>query len=154
MEQMKAGILGACMLGTAVGICTLLKPDRALEGQLRFLLKLVLVISLAVPLLQLRLPENAFLLPDTAAQEESNSAVFAETLLNEAERQTEAALREQLAAAGISCALLSVTLHRAEDGRIDCNEVRAACSDPAGAETVLQEALGEEVHICVEEAIP
>ena len=153
MEQMKAAILGACMLGIAVGICTLFKPDKALESQLRFVLKLVLVISLAVPLLQLRLPENAFLPSDTS-QQETYSEAFADNLLEEAERQTEAALQEQLAAAGISCTALSVTLHRTEDGRIDCNEVRAACNDPAGAETVLREALGKEVSICVEEALP
>lgn len=147
MEQMKAGILSVCMLSTAVGIVSLLKPDHTLGRQLRFLLSLLLVIGIAVPLLQIRLPDGVLTESSLAVQRESHQAEFDDSILQETQSRVDSALQERLAAAGISCSELRTVLHRREDGCIYCSEVHAACSDPDSAAAVLRDALGEEVEI-------
>ena len=154
MEQMKAGILSVCMLGTAVGIISLLRPGQTLERQIRFLLSLLLVIGITVPLLQIRLPDAAFSGNAYAAQQAENQEAFDRQLLQETEQQVEAALQERLAAAGIFCTELTAVLHREENGCIYCSEVQAVCSDPEAACAVLRDALGEEVVIHAAELAP
>ena len=154
MERLRAGILSICMLSTAVAVCTLLRPEQALGKQLRFLLSLLLIIGLAVPLLQIRLPEEAFSESAFALQQAENRAAFEDRILQETQARTEAALRERLTAAGITCTALTAVLHRTEDGCIYCSEVQAACSKPERAAAVLREALGEEAEIIAGEMVP
>ena len=153
MEQMRAGILSICMLSTAIGICSLLRPEQTLGRQLRFLLSMLLLIGLAVPLLQLRLPASAFSGEAFLQQQEEHREAFEERLLLETQKQTETALRERLSAEGITCTMLSVTLHRAEDGSIYCSEVQLSCNAPERAAALLRTLLGEEVSICAGEMV-
>lgn len=151
MEQLRASVTGVCMLSAAVGICTLILPGKALERQVRFLLSVLFLISIAVPLTQMELPDvSAAAVPQTQAQE---YAALDDAVLRETQTRTEAALRERLTAADIRCEALSAALYMGEDRCIYCSEVQAVCSDPDRAAAILREALGEEVSIRVAEAV-
>lgn len=148
MEQLRASVTGVCMLSAAVGICTLLRPGKELERQVRFLISVLFLLSIIVPLTQMELP--AWTAEETV--QAADSTAFESALLRETQTRTEDALRERLTEAGISCEALSVTLYMGEDRCIYCSEVQAVCSEPDSVYTVLREALGEEAVIRVTEA--
>ncbi len=155
MEYLRSSVLGACLFSAVVGICTLIRPSRALERQVRLLLSLLFVISLAAPLTQMELPASLEALCEQQAQAHAIDVdeAFTAQLLTETQKQTEAALRERFAQAGITCTDLSVALYIDEDDCIHCKEVRAVCDDFAGGCALLKETLGEEVTICVTEIL-
>ena len=155
MEQLRASVLGACMLSAAVGMVSILQPGKRLDRQIRFLISLLFVISLASPFLRMDepgLPELPAVQGDSA-QTAALENTFEEQLLAETKRLGETALRERLAAAGIGCTALEAQVHIDGDGRIYFSEVTAECDQLAAACAVLQEALGEEVSIHVTEVL-
>lgn len=155
MEYLRSSVLGACLFSAVVGICTLIRPSRALERQVRLLLSLLFVISLAAPLTRMELPESWEALCEQQVQTQAVDvdAAFTAQLLTETQQQTETALRKQFAQAGIICTELSVILYIDEKDCIHCKEVRAVCDDFAGGCALLKEMLGEEVTICVTEIL-
>lgn len=154
MEQMRAAVLSACMLSAAVGICSLIRPGKALERQIRFVISLLFVISLTVPLTQMEVPpELEVLAEERAVYQEGLDAGLKEALLAETKRRTEEALTEQLAAAGITCTKMEAILYIDETGCIYCSDISAECSDFAGACAILEAILGEGVNICVTEVL-
>ncbi|MDE5565320.1 MAG: hypothetical protein K2I93_09200 [Oscillospiraceae bacterium] len=155
MEYLRSSVLGACLFSAVVGICTLIRPSRALERQVRLLLSLLFVISLAAPLTQMELPESLEALCEqhTQAHAVDVDKAFTTQLLTETQQQTEAVPRERFTQAGITCTELSVTLYIDENDCIHCKEVHAVCDDFAGGCALLEELLGEEVTICVTEIL-
>ncbi len=155
MERLREAVLGACMLSTAVGIVSLIRPSRLLDRQIRFLISLLFVICLTVPFVQMDVPDlPEFLSGDHSAEpSEALQNALDTQLTAEAARRAEAVLKEQLTQAGITCTSLHAGVHIAEDGSIYISEVSAECSDLASACRVLEELLGKEVTICVTEAL-
>lgn len=155
MEQLRTSVLSICMLSAAVGICSLLKPGKALERQIRFLISVMFVISLAAPLLQIEIPHelSVFCEEQMQVRESEFTAEMDARVLSEAKLRIEQALTEQLAAAGITCTKIEATLYIDSEGCIYCSDIDAECSDFAGACAVLEAALGEGVNISVTEVL-
>ena len=155
MEGLRSAVLGACMLSTAVGIVTMLRPKGTMTRQIRFLLSVLFVLSLAVPLLHLELPDTLDVIETAPARaaEETADAALRQTVLTEARQRTAAALVALLEGAGIRCDRLEADVYIGADDRIYCSEVRAECADMAAACRLLREALGEEVTLYVTEVI-
>ncbi len=155
MEQMKTAVLSACMLSAAVGIISLIRPGKALERQIRFLVSILFVICLAAPVMQIEFPSDLGVFAEEQAQqhEEMLTAGMEEQLLKEVTHCTEQALIEKLASEGISCTKMKATLYIDEEECIYCSDIEAECDDFAGACAVLEEVLGEEVNIRVTEVL-
>ena len=47
-----------CFVSTAAGMLSLLSPGKALARQMRFLLSLLMALSLAIPLTEITLPDD------------------------------------------------------------------------------------------------
>jgi hypothetical protein len=156
MESLKNVVAGACMLSMAVGICSLIRPSRLLERQVRFLISLLFVASFTAPLLQMDFSGSLSELSSALRTEQTAGLEDAveESLLSETRSRAEEALRELLSEAGISVSELSVTVHIDESDSIYLSEVNVTCGDYQKTCEVLQEALGEEVTIRVTEIIP
>ena len=90
----------ACFVSAAAGMLSLLLPGKSLARQMKFLLSLMMALSLSVPLLHTELPADLETLTQmqTQAQEEQ---LYAE-IAAETERKLEAVLREKLEEAGIT----------------------------------------------------
>lgn len=155
MEQMRASVLSACMLSAAVGICSLIRPGKALERQIRFLISVLFVISLAAPLMQITVPPDLGIMAEERSQayEAALTAELEEAILAETKLQTERALIAQLTGAGITCTKLEASLYIDEEGCIYCTDIRAECNDFAGACAVLEAVMGEGVNIVVTEVL-
>lgn len=153
MEYLRSSVLGACLFSTVVGICTMIRPSRALERQVRLLLSLLFVISLAAPLTQMDISLSLEALCEQQTNTIDVDEAFTAQLLQETQHQTEIALMEQFEQADITCTEISVTLYIDENECIHCKEVCAVCDDFAGGCALLEEILGEEVTICVTEIL-
>ncbi len=153
MEQLKTIITAACMLSIAVGLCHVLKPNKLFEQQVRFLISLLFVISLAAPLLQIDWqirPSELAEMQDNAYTEQLTEEA-ANIVLHETETQAEAALQRMLAEKGIACSELTASAHIDEEQRIYISEVSAVCSHVQQTCEILRENLGEEVTLHVAE---
>lgn len=152
---MKASILSACMLSAAVGIVSLLRPGKTLERQIRLLLSVLFVISLAAPLAQIEVPpELPVLAEEQLRQREAElTAEMNERVLAETKPRVEQALKDLLGAEGITCTKMEAELYIDGEGCIYCSDIRAECSDFAKACAILTEAAGEGVNICVTEIL-
>lgn len=152
---MKASILSACMLSAAVGICSLLRPGKMLERQIRLLLSVLFVISLASPLMQIEVPPELTVLAEERLRQREATlrSEMDARVLAEAKPRVEQALTELLAAEGITCTKMEAELYIDEEGCIYCSDIRTECSDFAGACAVLRAAAGEGVNICVTEIL-
>ncbi len=155
MEQIRTVILGACMLSIAVALCNMIRPSRIFERQVRFLISLLLVISITTPFLQIDYADALEALTETA--EPPETAVLEETLeaqlLEETALCSEAAVRSLLSQAGIACTEADVIVHIGDTGSIYISEVSVTCSDFRGASEILRENLGEEVILHVSEVV-
>ncbi|MDE5769487.1 MAG: hypothetical protein K2H29_01115 [Oscillospiraceae bacterium] len=140
LESLKTAVISVCMLSIAVAVCTLILPDTALAKQVRFLISLLLIISLAVPLADLDFPVSM----QEIQQERSQETAQAVT-----ESCLESALLALLEQEQIVCEELHVTVHIDEMNRISIREVNVLCNDFQKACRVLEQALGEEAEIHV-----
>ncbi len=141
----------ACFVSAAAGMLSLLLPGKSLARQMKFLLSLMMALSLSVPLLHTELPADLETLTQmqTQAQEEQ---LYAE-IAAETERKLEAVLREKLEEAGITVTELEVTVHRDAANCIHFSRVSTVCDDFAGANRLLRELTGEEGEIVVTEIL-
>lgn len=155
MEHLRTVILGACMLSIAVALCNMIRPSRLFERQVRFLISLLFVISLAAPFLQmdyqaaLDLMAQAADPPETAALEETMEA----QLLEETALCSEAAVRALLEQEGIACTETDVKVHIDESDSIYISEVSVMCDNLQRASEILRENLGEEVILHVSQVV-
>ncbi|MDE6729509.1 MAG: hypothetical protein K2J71_01875 [Oscillospiraceae bacterium] len=142
LESLKSAVISVCMLSIAVAICTLILPDTTLTKQVRFLISLLFIISLAVPLADLEFPVSM----QEIQQEQSQETAQAVT-----ELYLKNALLALLEQEQIVCEELEVTVHIDESGSISIREVEvnALCDDFQKACRVLEQALGEEAEIHV-----
>lgn len=154
-DTIRSAAAAACMVSAGAGLLSLLTPGKALARQMRFLLSLLLAVSLAVPLLHMELPADLETLLQVETEE--RAAQLEAELREELEAQTAARLRsvlmQKLSDAGISCTELEVTLHSDADGCIHISRVTAVCDDFAGANRLLRTLLGEEGEIVVTEIV-
>ncbi len=144
IETLKSSVLSVCLLSISVALCTLLCPNAGLMKQVRFLISLLFLISLAVPLTDLTPPEDLTQIQNQQAQESAIAVT---------KQCAEQALYQLLEDSQIHCTDLCVTVHIDENQRIIINKVSAVCDDFQNACRVLHEALGEEAEICVTEII-
>lgn len=144
IESLKASVISVCLLSISVAVCTLICPDAVLAKQVRFLISLLFIISLAVPLTNLEFPVSM----TEIQQERSQESVTAVT-----QKYAEEALYLLLTQEGISCSELHVTVHIDENQSISISEVNAVCDDFQKACRVLEQALGEEAEIHVTEIL-
>lgn len=144
LETLKSSVLSVCMLSTAVAICMLICPDTALEKQVKFLISLLFMISLAVPLMQLEFPESLEEMQQTQAETSALSLT---------QSCAEEALQLLLAQEGITCTELHVSVHIADDQSISITEVSAVCDDYQNACRVLENALEEGTALYVTEIL-
>lgn len=140
-----------CFVSTAAGMLSLLSPGKALARQMRFLISLLMALSLAVPLLHMELPADLETLVQTDAQEAAEELY--RRLETETAERLRAALMQQLAEAGIGCTELTVTVHRDAENCIHISSVRAVCDDFAGASRLLHALTGGEGEIVVTEIL-
>lgn len=156
MEQLKSVLTAACMLSLAIGLCNVIKPSRIFEKQVRFLISLLFVIGLASPLLQIDWQSSPLALAEDlqASQAEKLTQELQTQLLEETAVRTENALLEVLAADGVSCSELDVSVHIDDAQCIYISEVSVVCSDAEKANNILQASFGEEVTVHVTEMVP
>lgn len=142
LESLRIAVISVCMLSIAVSVCTLILPDTALAKQVRFLISLLLIISLAVPLTDLEFPVSL----QEIQQERSQETALAVT-----ETCLEDALIALLEENQIICEKLHVSVHIDETHCISIREVsvQVQYSDFEKACLVLEQALGEEAEIHV-----
>ena len=154
-DSVRSAVLAACMVSAGAGLLSLLSPGKALARQMKFLLSLLLAVSLAVPVLHMELPGDLETL--LRIESEERTVELEAQLWTEMEAQTSAKLRsallEQLAGNGIHCTELDVTLHRDAENCIHISKVTAVCDNFAAANRLLRELLGEEGEIVVTEII-
>ena len=140
IENLKSAVLSVCMISICVAVCTLICPDTVLTKQVRFLISLLFIISLAVPLTDIEFPESLVQIQEQKAQESAVSVT---------KECAERALLLLLSQADISCTELHVTVHIDEHQRISITEVSAVCDDYQNTCRILHEAVGEgaELHV-------
>ncbi len=153
MEQLRTIITTACLLSIAVGLCSLLRPGRQFDKQLRFLISLLFVIGIAAPFLQIdwRMPPSAFAQIRQSEQTQMLAEETEQLILEETARKTESTLHAFLTENGIACSDLHVSIHIDETKRISISEVSTECSDRQRAYELLRTQLGEEVTLHVSE---
>ncbi|MDE6004469.1 MAG: hypothetical protein K2G88_03690 [Oscillospiraceae bacterium] len=144
IESLKISVISVCMLSIAVAVCTLVCPNAVLAKQVRFLIALLFVISLAVSLTNLEFPVSLVEIQQERSQESAQAVT---------EKYAEQALYLLLTQEEISCSELHVTVHIDENQSIFISEVSAVCDDFQKACHVLKQALGEEVEIHVTEIL-
>ena len=140
-----------CFVSTAAGMLSLLSPGKALARQIRFLLSLLMALSLAVPLTEITLPSDLETLVQTDAQE-TEERLYAQ-IEAETAQKLQAVLMQKLAEAGIACTELTVSVHRDDADCIHISNVTAVCDDFAGANRILHELTGGEGEIVVTEIL-
>lgn len=153
MEQLRTIITTACLLSIAVGLCSLLRPARQFDKQLRFLISLLFVIGIAAPFLRIdwRMPPSAFAQVQQSEQTQTLSEETEQLILTQTEQKTESTLQAFLTENGIVCSDLHVAVHIDETKRIYISEVSTECSDRQRACELLRTQLGEEVTLHVSE---
>lgn len=153
MEQVRTIIVTACMLSIAVGICSILRPSKAFDRQVQFLISLLFVIGIAEPLLRTdwRMPPVGVIDVQMQEQSENLTTEAQNLILAETASQCESALYDLLTQQGITCEEMDVSVHIDEEACIYISEVSAVCSDAEASQAVLREKLGEEVTIHVTE---
>lgn len=144
LESLKTSIIAVCMLSIAVAVCTLVCPNAVLAKQVKFLISLLFIISLAVPLTNLEFPVDLLEIQQERSQESAQAVT---------QKYAEEALYLLLTQEEISCSELQVTVHIDENQSISISEVNAVCDDFQKACRVLEQALGEEVEIHVTEIL-
>ncbi|MBR2087257.1 MAG: hypothetical protein IJ906_09005 [Oscillospiraceae bacterium] len=140
-----------CFVSTAAGMLSLLSPGKALARQMRFLLSLLMALSLAIPLTEITLPDDLETLVQTDARETQERLY--EEIEAETARKLRAVLMQKLAEEGISCTSLEVSVHRDDADCIHISNVTAVCDDFAGANRILHELTGGEGEIVVTEIL-
>ncbi len=156
MEQWNTVVIGACMLSIAIAIFHMIRPDQTFTRQIRFLVSLLFITSLAAPVLHLTTEAAGW-----NAHAEITENPHANDLSKEMERQiltqTEdyaaQALTALLEDAGISCTEMDVTVHIDDMDSIYISEVSTVCGDYQNACRILQEQLGEDVTLSVTEIL-
>ena len=140
-----------CFVSAAAGMLSLLSPGKTLARQMRFLLSLVMALSIAVPLMDLTLPCDLETLVQADAQE-AEEQLYAQIEAETAQR-LQSALTEKLAEAGIGCTEIAVAVHRDAENCIHISSVTAVCDDLAGANRILRELTGGEGEVVVTEIL-
>ena len=140
-----------CFVSTAAGMLSLLSPGKALARQMRFLLSLLMALSLAIPLTEITLPDDLETLVQTDARETQERLY--EEIEAETARKLRAVLMQKLAEEGISCTSLEVSVHRDDADCIHISRVAAVCDDFADANRILHELTGGEGEIVVTEIL-
>ncbi|MDE5737823.1 MAG: hypothetical protein K2H93_05595 [Oscillospiraceae bacterium] len=144
LENLKISVISVCMLSIAIAVCTLVCSNAVLAKQVRFLIALLFIISLAVPLTNLKFPVSMIEIQQERSQESAKAVT---------QKYVEEALYLLLTQEQISCSELQVTVHIDENQSISISEVNAVCDDFQKACRVLEQALGEEVEIHVTEVL-
>ena len=148
-EGIRNAVLAACMVSAGAGLLSLLSYGRTLARQMKFLLSMMLAMSLAVPLLGMEFPE----IPTFSEMESIDAERILEQLMQETAERLRAVLLEKLREAGITCTELEIGLHRDEENCIHISKVAAVCDDFSGANRLLRELAGEEAEITVTEIL-
>ncbi len=154
MEQITAIVTGACLLSLAVGVVHMIRPSKAFEQQVRFLVSMLFIVCITKPFLTLEMPGFSSI-TDTA-----EAAVQCDTLADETQTQvlaatrmqTEHAVAQYLTANGITCTQVTAIMNIDGTGSISISEVSVMCSPPETAAALLQSVLGEGVTLHVAEA--
>lgn len=148
-EGIRNAVLAACMVSAGAGILSLLSYGRTLVRQMKFLLSMMLAISLAVPLLGMEFPE----IPAFSDVESIHAQEILEQITQETAERLRGVLIEKLQEAGITCTEMEIDLHRDEENCIHISRVTAVCDDFAGSIRLLQELAGEGAEITVTEIL-
>lgn len=138
METLQSSVLAVCMLSIAVAVCMLICPNTVLQKQIRFLISLLFVISLALPLKQIEFPDSL----EQMQRERSQQTVQEVT-----EHSVEDTLNTLLAQNAVLCQELNVTVHIDENYCISITDVSVICDDVQHAVEIMKEVLGEGVEI-------
>lgn len=154
-EEIREAVLAACMVSAGAGLLSMLSYGKAAARQMKFLLSLLLAVSLAVPLLHMELPGDLETLVRTQAQEQAEALEeqIYEALTKETEARVRQVLLGKLEESGIVCTELTVTVHRDAEGCIHISRVTAVCDDLARANALLPGLVGEEAEIVVTQII-
>ncbi len=140
LDSFRSSVLSVCLLSTAVSVCLMICPDNALKKQVKFLLSLLFVISLAMPFRDFRIPSA----PGVSQQEQADR-----TVLHLTEQTVRETLETLLAEKQIFCREIQVNLHIDSAGCISITDIRVCCDQPQEAEQLLHEVLGEGVAVDV-----
>jgi hypothetical protein len=154
-DAIHSAVLAACMVSAGAGLLSLLSCGKTLARQMKFLLSLLFAVSLAVPLLHMELPDDLETLVRVTAQEQAEALEerIYEELVQETEQRVRSVLLEKLAAAGITCTELTVTVHRDAENCIHISKVTAVCDAMERANALLPELVGKEAEIVVTQII-
>ena len=148
MENISSAAKALC--GVSAGICLveMLAGDTKLKGQLRMILDLLLALVIIAPFvkggLSLELPRlNSADLGEYSYSQE----LYLSEMKARSEENIASVLREQIAAAGISCQDIRVEVNISDELCISISKVVLTSEDPQSAAVVVKSSLGREVVI-------
>ncbi len=150
MEAMWSIVLITCVVSLLSGILEALRPNEKFNRQMRFLLASVFLLAVLTPLAGGLHNLHWDLDTDVTISTELNDTLSQQTLMYAQENLAQS-LVEYLGDNGITEAKAQVQMHIAEHDRIEIDQVTVWCTDPPAAQMLIQQCLGEEVILHVED---
>lgn len=144
---MKAMILSVCIVSLALNVCENLISGTNLYKQVKFVLSLILLISVFSPFIR---NEYIFDLPDIPEAELSENysqEVYNNELAQRVSENISAVLSDELKKNGISFDFIQTDINISDSDGISINKVRIGTDNFQYAEKIIKENLGEETEV-------